>query len=293
MTRYSDYIEKLKKELKEVITTNLENYHYSHVLKQAMSYTVLNFGKMFRSTLSLAILDDLCGDYSTGLNFAAAIEMTHAYGLIHDDLPALDDARFRRNKMSNHLVYGEAQAILAGDALQASAYDLIAKTNGEPSVVLQLVSLLSSLSGANGYVGGQSLDIFSEHEDRDFLNDEIIQKIHYGKTGALVEAAVLGAGYLAKTDENKLARLKEMALEIGLSFQIRDDILDLTKGEKDTGKDAKNDLKKDKTTYPKLYGLGKSIEIYNNHLEKSLSLIDDLFGEDSHTHNVVSEMLKL
>lgn len=293
MAKYSDYIEKLKKEVKDVVTSDMNTYNYSHVLKQAMGYTVLNFGKMFRATLCLAILDDLSGSYHSGINFAGAIEMTHAYGLIHDDLPALDDARFRRNKMSNHLVYGEAQAILAGDALQAGAYDLIAKGDAEPSVSLKLVTLLASLSGANGYVGGQSLDIISEHEDRDFLNDEIIKKIHYGKTGALVEAAVLGAGYLAKADDITIEKLKEMALEIGLTFQIRDDILDLTKGEKDTGKDAKNDLKKDKTTYPKLYGLGKSIEIYNKHLENSFKLINELLGKNSHTYQVVDEMLKL
>ncbi len=291
--RYSDYIENLKKDVKNVVASNIDTYNYSHVLKQSMSYTALNFGKMFRSTLCLALLDDLSGSYESGINFAGAIEMTHAYGLIHDDLPALDDARFRRNKMSNHLVYGEAQAILAGDALQAGAYDLVAKSKVDSAIVLKLVMLLASLSGANGYVGGQSLDIISEHEDRDFLNDEIIKKIHYGKTGALVEAAVLGAGYLAKVDEETINKLKDIALEIGLSFQIRDDILDLTKGEKDTGKDAKNDLKKDKTTYPKLYGLGKSIEIYNAHLEKSMSLINNLLGENSHTHMVVSEMLKL
>ena len=293
MTKYSDYIEKIKQEVKEVVEHNIDNYNYSHVLKQSMSYTALNFGKMFRATLCLALLDDLHGSYETGINYAGAIEMTHAYGLIHDDLPALDDARFRRNKMSNHLVYGEAQAILAGDALQAGAYDLLAKTNADAEIVLKLVTLLSSLSGANGYVGGQSLDIITEHEDRDFLNNEIIEKIHYGKTGALVEAAVLGAGCLSKVDDEKLSKLKEMALEIGLSFQIRDDILDITKGEKDTGKDAKNDLKKDKTTYPKLYGLEKSIEIYNEHIKKSYKLIDELLGENSHTHQVISEMLKL
>lgn len=293
MARYSEYIEKIRNEVKKVLTDDMETYNYSHVLKQAMGYTVLNFGKMFRATLCLAILDDLSGSYLSGINFAGAIEMTHAYGLIHDDLPALDDARFRRNKMSNHLVYGEAQAILAGDALQAAAYDLIAKGAAAPEVSLKLVTLLASLSGANGYVGGQSLDIISEHEDRDFLNDEIIKKIHYGKTGALVEAAVLGAGYLAKVNDEELSKLKEMALEIGLTFQIRDDILDLTKGEKDTGKDAKNDLKKDKTTYPKLYGLGKSIEIYNKHLEKSFELITGILGENSKTYLVVDEMLKL
>lgn len=293
MTKYSDYVQKLKEETKLTVEKAIESLNYSHVLKQSICYTLLNYGKMFRPTLLLAILDDLTGSYETGLNVAAAIEMLHAYGLIHDDLPALDDARFRRGKISNHLVYGEAQAILAGDALQSEAYNLLALTKSDPTVVLKLISLIASCCGVNGYVGGQSLDIISEHEERDFLDSEIIKKIHYGKTGALVEAAVLSAGYLAKADAAKLEVLKVISYEVGLAFQIRDDILDLTKGEKELGKDARNDLKKDKTTYPKLFGLEKSKELYQSHLTKSLDLIASLLGKTSHTYTLVTEMLKL
>lgn len=292
MTKYCEYVQNLKEDVKLTIEKVMDGLNYSHVLKQSICYTLLNFGKMFRPTLLLAILDDLTNNHEQGLN-VAAIEMLHAYGLIHDDLPALDDARFRRNKIANHLVYGEAQAILAGDALQAEAYHLIANSKVEADIALKLVALIASRSGVNGYVGGQSLDIISEHEDIDFLDSEIIKKIHYGKTGALVEAAVLSAGYLAKADLAKLEVLKVIAYEVGLAFQIRDDILDITKGEKEIGKDVKNDLRKDKTTYPKLFGLDKSKELFQKHLQKSLDLIISLLGDNSHTYTLVTEMLKL
>ena len=179
MSKYSQYVENLKDELSKELKIVIDSCNYSNVLKQSMSYTLLNHGKMFRGTLLLALLDDLSGDYKAGINAATAIEMIHAYGLIHDDMPALDDARFRRNKLANHLVYGEAQAMLAGDALQAEAFGLVASTPAKSDVVLKLISLLSRTSGANGYVGGQSLDIISEHEDleeidEDFEEDEEI-----------------------------------------------------------------------------------------------------------------------
>ena len=156
MSENSLYVTSLKDEVKAYVKNVVDTFNYSNVLKQSVAYTVLNFGKMFRPVLLLSILDDLTGDYKKGLNTAAAIEMIHAYGLIHDDMPALDDARFRRNRISNHLVYGEAQAMLAGDALQAEAFGLIAKTSVNSDVCLKLIQFVSITAGANGYVGGQS-----------------------------------------------------------------------------------------------------------------------------------------
>lgn len=293
MSKYSQYVENLKDELSKELKIVIDSCNYSNVLKQSMSYTLLNHGKMFRGTLLLALLDDLSGDYKAGINAATAIEMIHAYGLIHDDMPALDDARFRRNKLANHLVYGEAQAMLAGDALQAEAFGLVASTPAKSDVVLKLISLLSRTSGANGYVGGQSLDIISEHEDLEEIDSEMIKKIHYGKTGALIEAAVLSAAYLGEVDSSKLEVLKVIAYHVGLAFQIRDDILDVTKAANETGKDARSDIKKDKTTYPKLFGVDKSIVKFQNHLNKSLDLIGSLIGNNSHTSTLVKEMLTL
>ena len=293
MPKYSEYAVELQKVVKGKLQEVVDTFNYSNVLKQSISYTVLNCGKLFRPMLLLAILDDLTGSYEKGLNAAASIEMMHAYGLIHDDMPALDDARFRRNRIANHLVYGEAQAMLAGDALQAEAFGLIASSEVKAEVALKLVQILSKTAGANGYVGGQSLDIISEHEDLEELDAAMIKKIHYGKTGALVEAAVLSAGYLAEASKEKLELLKAIAYEVGLAFQIRDDILDITKGANELGKDVRNDLKKDKTTYPKLFGLDTSIIKFQNHLRKSLDLIANLLGHDSHTFNLVTEMLTI
>lgn len=287
----------LKKEMQEKLHNNLQNIisklNYSHVLKQSMAYTVLNYGKLFRPCLALMILKDLTGVYDNGLKFASAIELAHVYGLLHDDLPSLDNGRYRRKKLVNHLVYGEAQTILAGDALQAEAFHQIALTEVEPEKVIKLVELFANMLGANGYVGGQSLDIISENEDVSFINKEMIEKIHFGKTGALIKASVEGAGILGNATENQINILADLAYEIGLAFQIRDDIIDLTKSEKELGKDAKSDLAKDKTTFPKLYGLEKAKKLHQDHYNEALKIIDELFGKDANTYLFVKENLTI
>lgn len=290
-------MENLKKEMIASLHTKLtdvvETLDFSHVLKQSIGYTLLNWGKLFRPCLSLMILQDLQGNYKKGLEYAAAIELVHVYGLLHDDLPALDDARYRRKKLVNHLVYGEAQAILAGDALQAEAFNLIAHSQLEAKYVVKLVKLMAKLIGANGYVGGQSLDIISEKEDIQYIDANMIKKVHFGKTGALFEAAVVGASIIGEATPEQKAILKETAEEIGLAFQIRDDIIDITKTESEVGKDTRSDLKNDKMTYPKLHGLKKSEELFNEHLNVALNNLQEMFGYESCTYNFIREFLKL
>lgn len=285
--------EKMTKNLEQELNNVVDSFGYSHVLKQAVAYTLLNYGKLFRPCLTLMLLQDLIGDYRKGLRYATAIELVHVYGLLHDDLPALDDARYRRKKLVNHLVYGEAQAILAGDALQAEAFKYIAKTDVQPKIAVQLIELMSNMIGANGYVGGQSLDILNENEDVQYIDDEMIQKVHFGKTGALFEAAVLGAGMIADLKSDKMKVLAKLAEEIGLAFQIRDDIIDVTKTEKEAGKDTRSDLKKDKMTYPKLHGLTGAEELFYLHYNTALELIKALLGSESKTYSYIKEFLKL
>jgi geranylgeranyl diphosphate synthase, type II len=283
-------------EMKEIVTKRLieisEGFQYSNILKVAMQYTLLNPGKLFRPSLLLATLSDLNHNVLDGIDIACAIEMIHAYGLIHDDLPALDNAHYRRGKVVNHAIYGEAQAILAGDALLTEAFQVVANSKLEPSQIVSLVQLISKNAGANGMVGGQSLDILSEHEDRDDLSVEMLDKIHLGKTGALIEAAMLSAGIVAKANASVLEDIRQIAYHIGLAFQIKDDISDLMLTSQDLGKDVKNDLAKDKTTYPKLFGLEKSKAMLIDNATKAINLIDKHFGTQSKLYYFVEEGLK-
>jgi len=289
-------MKKFFEDAREVVMNRLveisDQLTYSNILKVAMQYTLLNPGKLFRPSLLLATLEDIKGAQKDGVDIACAVEMIHAYGLIHDDLPALDNAHFRRGKMVNHALYGEAQAILAGDGLLTEAFQVIANANLSPEKIVKLVKLISSLAGANGMVGGQSLDILSEHEDRNDLSVEIIDKIHSGKTGALIEASILSAAIIKESSEEVMADLRKVAYHIGLAFQIKDDISDLSLSSKDLGKDVKNDLAKDKTTYPKLFGVERSQEMLNENSQQALALIEKHFGLESRLHYFVEEGLK-
>lgn len=287
-----EFVEKWQELLKERLDEITNQFTYSNVLRESIRYTVLNWGKLFRPTLTMVVLHDLVDDPSVGLDAACAIEMLHNYGLIHDDLPSMDDDRYRRGKLCNHLVYGEAQAILAGDALQAEAFKLFATLEVEDSVKVDLLAYIAELMGANGLVGGQSLDIISANEEREDVDLEQLNKIHFAKTGGLIEAAIITGGLIGKVSKETLEKLRELSYHVGLAFQIRDDINDLVLTNEQLGKDTKSDLKNDKLTYPKIYGLEKSQTILAEHTDRALSIIIDVFGKDSYTYQFIKEGLK-
>lgn len=286
------YFDEMKRTITKRLVELSEGYQYSNILKIAMQYTLLNPGKLFRPSLLIATLSDLSHKEEDGIDVACAIEMIHAYGLIHDDLPALDNAHYRRGKVVNHAIYGEAQAILAGDGLLTEAFSVLSSANLDPKTVVALIQLISKNAGANGMVGGQSMDILSENEDRDDLNIETLEKIHLGKTGALIEAAMLSAAIIANAKEDVKQDIKQIAYHIGLAFQIKDDISDLMLTSKDLGKDVKSDLAKDKTTYPKMFGLERSQDMLASNAKAALDLIAKHFGTNSKLHYFVEEGLK-
>ena len=226
-------------------------------LREAMRYSLLAGGKRLRPILCLAAFELAGGEGDLAMPTAVALEMIHTMSLIHDDLPAMDNDDLRRGRPTNHKVFGEAKAILAGDALLTRAFEMVALRSPGVSAerLLQVVGELSLASGAPGLVGGQVVDLECEGKS---VALETLEYIHLHKTGALLRACVTSGALVAGADSLLLAAMHTYARGIGLAFQIIDDILDVTASSAVLGKTAGKDLTADKTTYPKLLGLEES-----------------------------------
>ena len=226
-------------------------------LREAMRYSLLAGGKRLRPILCLAACELAGGDGEQALPTAVALEMIHTMSLIHDDLPAMDNDDLRRGRPTNHKVFGEANAILAGDALLTRAFEMVALRS--PGVaadrLLAVVAELSLAAGAPGLVGGQVVDLACEGQQVDL---DTLEYIHLHKTGALLRACVVAGALVGGAGDDLLTALRTYARGIGLAFQIIDDILDVTASSEVLGKTAGKDLTADKTTYPKLLGLEES-----------------------------------
>jgi len=224
---------------------------------EAMRYSLLAGGKRLRPILCLAACELTGGTIEMAMPTACALEMIHTMSLIHDDLPAMDDDDYRRGKLTNHKVYGENIAILAGDGLLAYAFEYAAQTkNVPPERVVQVIIRLGRAVGAWGLVGGQTIDL--ESEGKPDISVETLNFIHTRKTGALLEASVLSGAILAGANEDAIERLSQYAEKIGLAFQIIDDILDITATDEELGKTAGKDLAAQKATFPSIWGLEES-----------------------------------
>ena len=246
-------------------------------LHQAMRYSVFAGGKRLRPILMIAACESVGGPAGQVLHAACAMEMIHTYSLVHDDLPAMDDDDLRRGKPTCHKVYGEAEAILAGDALQALAFFLLAHADMGAVPVhrrLQMIELLSQASGSRGMVGGQSLDLAATGKQLDIAE---LEDMHIHKTGALIRASVLLGAHCAEnlTDTQKLA-LDRYGKYIGLAFQVQDDILDVTGNTAQLGKEAGADSALNKPTYPSLLGLAGARERARELHQAALDSLDGL-----------------
>lgn len=240
-------------------------------LKTAMSYSITNGGKRFRPALTYMTLDALGVSEEKGDDLAAAIECIHTYSLIHDDLPAMDDDDLRRGKPTCHVQFDEATAILAGDALQALAFEIIADSQHlSDHQKVSAIQVLSKASGPAGMVGGQAHDLDSEGKQ---LNQSELEAIHNRKTGALISACTDMACIAANAPEYIQSTLKEFSLTLGLAFQVSDDIIDITSSTEVLGKQQGSDHELDKATYPKLLTLQGAQEYLNKLKEKALSLL--------------------
>ena len=253
---FSSYLEKTRS-LVEVALNEALGPEHPEKLREAMRYSLLAGGKRLRPILCLASCELAGGNSQNAMPTAVALEMIHTMSLIHDDLPSMDNDDLRRGRPTNHKVYGDAIAILAGDALLTRAFEMVALRTNEVSSerLLKVVGELSLVAGAPGLVGGQVVDLECEGKKVDL---ETLEFIHLHKTGALLKACVTCGALIGGAEEELLDALKIYARGIGLAFQIIDDILDVTASSDVLGKTAGKDLIADKTTYPKLLGLDES-----------------------------------
>lgn len=262
----------------------------SEDLIASILYSVESGGKRIRPLLFLEMLEGFGMDLTEGhFDVAAALEMIHTGSLIHDDLPAMDDDDYRRGRLTNHKKFGEATAILAGDSLFLDPFGLVANAELADKIKVQLIAELSQASGTYGMVGGQMLDV--EGEERQLELTEL-QAIHANKTGKLLTFPIVAAGIVANVSEVDLVRLYEAGALIGLAFQVRDDILDVTATFDEIGKTPKKDLLADKATYPSLLGLEQSYDVLNQSIDQALAIFQKLAETQAFHTEKITEMIE-
>jgi geranylgeranyl diphosphate synthase, type II len=248
-------------------------------LKKAMVYSLQAGGKRIRPILLLATIKAFNKDPLLGLNTASALEMIHTYSLIHDDLPSMDDDDLRRGKPTNHKMFGEAMAVLAGDGLLTYSFQLITEDKGLTNDhKVRLIGLLAKCAGPEGMVGGQVADIEGENKK---LTVKELESIHEHKTGKLLTFSVLAGGIISEASGEQLELLEQFAYHIGLAFQIQDDILDIEGSEEIIGKPVGSDESKHKSTYPGLLTIGGAKEKLQFHLKEALSSLDQMTIDSS------------
>ena len=260
-------------------------------IHEAVRYSVFAGGKRLRPILVLAATESAGGHVERALSAAAAIELIHTYSLIHDDLPAMDDDYFRRGRPTCHKVYGEAMAILSGDALLTQAFILLSGEN--PSVPvdvkarLRVIHEIAQAAGSKGMVGGQVVDIL--HEDRE-IDLPTLQYLHTNKTGALIRACLRVGGILASAGPGQMEALTRYGERIGLAFQIVDDILDLEGSLEALGKRAGSDLRKKKATFPALLGIEESRQRAHHLVEEAKQALR-VFGDRRETLEAIADFV--
>jgi len=266
-----------------IVEEALEHYlppanAYPPLIHQAMRYSVVGGGKRLRPILVIAVAEAVGGKAEDVLPAACALEMIHAYSLIHDDLPAMDNDDYRRGKPANHKVYGDAVAILAGDALLTLAFSILADIrNTSPDNALKIIREIAYAAGTFGMIGGQVVDTFSAGED---INEDTLEYIHRHKTGALYRVAVRAGAILAGAEEAELDNLTRYAENLGLAFQIVDDILDIEGDAAKIGKPVGSDIKNKKVTYPSLFGIEETKAKARQAADDALSALE-CFGKEA------------
>lgn len=255
-----------------------EHNGYPSKVFEAMRYSLLAGGKRLRPVLLMAAADAVGGQGGQYRHVACGLEMIHTYSLIHDDLPSMDNDDYRRGKLTNHKVFGDAIALLAGDGLLTAAFEImLAQPDVVPSVLLQVVREIASSAGATGMIGGQTVDLLSEGK---MINIATLTYMHQAKTGALFKAALRSGALLANAQIWQVDALTIYAEEFGLAFQITDDILDVTGDQEKIGKPVGSDEKNQKATYVSLYSLEEAKVMAETAGQKALSALDK-FGPEA------------
>jgi geranylgeranyl diphosphate synthase, type II len=264
-----EFSRKYRSLLEEEMRNRIQILQAPAVIKDAMQYSLEAGGKRIRPLLTFATISAFKKDASIGLDVAVSIEMIHTYSLIHDDLPSMDDDDLRRGKPTNHKVFGEAMAILAGDSLLTYSFQIISETN--PAIVndakkLEMIRELSKAAGAEGMVGGQVADIEAEGRS---LELKELEYVHIRKTGKLLAFSVLAGAILSDADKKTKDYLSHFAHHLGIAFQIQDDILDLEGDQELIGKPVGSDENKNKSTYPALLSIEGARKALQNHIDEA------------------------
>ncbi len=260
-----DYLEELErlKRLTDIYLLQILDINYPERLYEAMAYSTFAGGKRLRPVLLLASNIAHGGNEIEAMPFACAIEMIHTYSLIHDDLPAIDNDEFRRGRLSCHMQFDEATAILAGDGLLNGAYEVMsgACSKGLKGSV-EAMCAIAQAAGSKGMIGGQMVDIISERKDAK-RNEDTLLYIHGNKTAALIIASLKAGAMLAGASNEQVALMEQAGLQLGIAFQIKDDILNATSTTEQLGKTAGSDEKNNKFTYISMYGMQKAKDDYD------------------------------
>jgi geranylgeranyl diphosphate synthase, type II len=258
-------------------------------IHQAMRHSIFAGGKRLRPILCMEAGRMVSGTFPTGIeDLGAALEMLHTYSLIHDDLPALDNDDLRRGRPTCHKVYGEAIAILAGDALQTRAYEVLARLQCPAEARVRIIEEIAHGTGTiDGMIGGQVIDLEAEHRQPDLAT---LEYIHRSKTAALITASVVSGGIYAGAGDDAVCKLTSFGQAIGLAFQIVDDVLDVTQTSEQLGKTAGKDTAAEKTTYPALFGIDESLRKADELVDKGLGSLDS-FGARADTLKALARFL--
>lgn len=285
------------KEAEDKIVSYLpEIQGYPKMVLDAMAYSIEAGGKRIRPVLMREVYE-MCGGTKEDiiLPFMAAIEMIHTYSLIHDDLPAMDNDEYRRGKLTTHKKYGEAMGILAGDALLNYAYETAlqafdkAAEEKELRRIAEALKVLAGKAGIYGMVGGQVVDV---EKDGDFVDEDMLMYVYVNKTSALLESCFMIGGILAGCSREQVEMLEKSARNLGVAFQIQDDILDVVGDAKTLGKPVGSDARNEKTTYVSMYGLEEARKKVSEYTEESIVLLQNFDGEKTFLMELMTWMIQ-
>lgn len=296
MVNFQDELKKRTEEINKVIQSYLPAEEgFAKTMAQAMNYSILAGGKRLRPMLILETLRLFGGEEKLAYPFMAAMEMIHTHSLVHDDLPALDNDDYRRGRLTTHKVYGEAMGVLSGVALLNYAYEVMltafdkADTPDRQAHVIQALKVISHKTGLYGMLGGQSVDVENDGKP---MSREMIDYIYENKTSALIEASVMTGAILGGATEEEIAIVEKAAKNIGLAFQIQDDILDVTGDQKVLGKEAGSDEKNQKTTYVTIEGLEKAKKDVEILSAQAIEDLNKLPGNNEFLENLIRILIK-
>ena len=264
---------------------------YPTSIHQAMRHSVFAGGKRLRPILCMESARVIAGNLPAGIeDLGSALEMLHTYSLIHDDLPALDNDDLRRGRPTSHKVFGEAIAILAGDGLQTYAYEVLARMQCPADARIAIIAEIAHATGTvDGMIGGQVMDLEAEHHNADAAT---LEYIHCSKTGALLTASVVTGGMYAGGDGSQIQSLRDFGMNIGLAFQIVDDVLDVTQTSEQLGKTAGKDTATEKSTYPSLFGIEASLKKADELIHKANTALDRFGNRASNLREIAAFLVE-